>query len=74
MQAFQTENNLAVNLHQKMLKAHRKTAENMSIFTKVNQNGELIVTNKQALTNIFEAIDKEKADLFNAAKTLKDYE
>lgn len=70
MTKFQTETNPAIKLHQVMLKAHRGTAKYMSIFTRVNQDGELVITNEQTLTNIFEAIDKEKAALLNAAKTL----
>lgn len=70
MTEFQTKTNPVIELHQKMLKAHRSTLKYMSIFTKANQDGELVVTNNQTLMNVFEAIDHEKAALLNAAKTL----
>lgn len=70
MTKYQTETNPVIKLHQVMLKAHQDTAKYMSIFTKVNQDSELVVTNEQTLIKAFEAIDKEKAALLNAAKTL----
>ncbi|GAX04114.1 hypothetical protein IWT140_01751 [Secundilactobacillus pentosiphilus] len=70
MTKFQTETNPVIKLHQVMLKAHQGTAKYMSIFTKVDQDGELVITNEQTLINVFQAIDKEKAALLNASKTL----
>lgn len=70
MTEFQTKTNAVIELHQKMLKAHRSTLKYMSIFKKINPDGELIITNERTLMNVFEAIDKEKTALLNAAKTL----
>lgn len=74
MDTLQSKTDSMVKIQKIMLKSALRTVSYMSVFTKRNGNGELIVTNEGTLIRAFEAIDNAKAELFQAGQVASNSE